>query len=888
MAKPKPKPRLPPIKVKRSGGITAWHASPHLFDAFDSSRIGTGEGAQAYGHGLYFAGRRPTSEWYYNKFADQHPYYGRPEDELRIGEGGTVAQRRSFADDLTGADEMALDIIESVAEGSAKHQDPVRLKQDAIDELATRRGISDDDRKSVHASLIKLLAQGAQWPPRDAHLYKVNIDADPESFLDWNRVASVQSPQVKQALSDLGWFSKGQLHRVLHPQAPEWYARTGNWLYHNLLEKADRRLSGAIPPRSIEDADRLAKELVATELVASGVPGIRYLDGMSRSGRNPGRPSGARTPPGQNYVMFPGTEDLIRIVRRYGFIPPAVYMAMQGDNNQASASEPQDKGMIPVEGKPGTFAFPDDIDAEDARPAEDLRFQRATPVPYPTRDEAFQMYRSGLLHSAQEDGMAMARASAAYEQQYDSVVGQRTKELVAQGVDPVNAELRATKEFELGRPTIRKAGGGAMSPNEFLANFVVQQAGQFGVPEDQISGAVDMARQYVTSGGYGSELDKEAHQALLGILEANAPQGFESDRSGIGQEELDRLRQKYGDNANFMYPDWQRTNFDALRQYELLSHGTDLFEPGHASNEVLKVAGGVFNPEGPFGGSFTKGYTPDTPEGDALYWYKLSRNTGSQEPGYHSYRDPDTNDARFWKHSTTTLSGLLSGGLSGADTSRRYGRAAAYTMPLGQNPTVPAWQRQLLTDVRTNTNRDVPVIPTNKTPQQMSRAHALVEAYDQSARDWLPTAYRRTFRQHPTQFQSMLYGLIHDSTDPATAVDAAVSVAGGGALGAYRNVAKNAGKGVARSIAKGATTGVAGAVPRHLAEEASYGAGQSALLSPLSALVTPDTDNPLAQREDGSFAQPTDRDFDAVTGINIGDWRAVLGNAASQYYGKKK
>lgn len=566
-------------------------------------------------------------------------------------------------------------------------------------------------------------------------------------------------------------------------------------------------------------------------------------------------------------------------------VPIAAATAMA---SQASASEPQDKGMIPVEGKPGTFAFPDDIDAVDAFPAEDLRFQRATPVPYPTRDEAFQMYRSGLLHSAQEDGMAMARASAAYEQQYDSVVGQRTKELVAQGVDPVNAELRATKEFELGRPTIRKAGGGAMSPNEFLANFVVQNAGQFGVPEDQISGAVDMARQYVTSGGYGSELDKAAHQMLLGILEANAPQGFESDRSGIGQEELDRLRQKYGDNANFMYPDWQRTNFDALRQYELLSHGTDLFEPGHASNEVLKVAGGVFNPEGLFGGSFTKGYTPDTPEGDALYWYKLSRNTGSQEPGYHSYRDPDTNDARFWKHSTTTLSGLLSGGLSGEDTSRRYGRAAAYTMPLGQNPTVPAWQRQLLTDVRTNTNRDVPVIPTNKTPQQMSQAHALVEAYDKSARDWLPTAYRRTFRQHPTQFQSMLFGLIHDSTDPATAVDAAVSVVGGGALGAYRNVAKSAGKGVARSIAKGAATGVAGAVPRHLAEEASYGAGQSALLSPLSALVTPDTDNPLAQREDGSFAQPTDRDFDAVTGINTGNWRDVLGKASSQYYGKKK
>jgi hypothetical protein len=35
--------------------IEAWHGSPHDIDRFDSSRIGTGEGAQTYGHGLYFA-----------------------------------------------------------------------------------------------------------------------------------------------------------------------------------------------------------------------------------------------------------------------------------------------------------------------------------------------------------------------------------------------------------------------------------------------------------------------------------------------------------------------------------------------------------------------------------------------------------------------------------------------------------------------------------------------------------------------------------------------------------------------------------------------------------------------------------------------------------------
>jgi|GEM_PF-2078138 len=43
---------------------SAWHGSPHDFDAFDLGAIGTGEGAQAHGWGLYFAQDRKTSEGY--------------------------------------------------------------------------------------------------------------------------------------------------------------------------------------------------------------------------------------------------------------------------------------------------------------------------------------------------------------------------------------------------------------------------------------------------------------------------------------------------------------------------------------------------------------------------------------------------------------------------------------------------------------------------------------------------------------------------------------------------------------------------------------------------------------------------------------------------------
>ena len=52
-------------------GIKAYHSSPHDFEKFDASKIGTGEGAQVYGHGLYFA-ENPTVSGqggqYWNQF----------------------------------------------------------------------------------------------------------------------------------------------------------------------------------------------------------------------------------------------------------------------------------------------------------------------------------------------------------------------------------------------------------------------------------------------------------------------------------------------------------------------------------------------------------------------------------------------------------------------------------------------------------------------------------------------------------------------------------------------------------------------------------------------------------------------------------------------------
>ena len=44
--------------------INAYHGSPYDFDRFDITKIGSGDGLNKYGHGLYFADREDTAEYY--------------------------------------------------------------------------------------------------------------------------------------------------------------------------------------------------------------------------------------------------------------------------------------------------------------------------------------------------------------------------------------------------------------------------------------------------------------------------------------------------------------------------------------------------------------------------------------------------------------------------------------------------------------------------------------------------------------------------------------------------------------------------------------------------------------------------------------------------------
>ena len=53
----------------------AFHGSPHSFDKFTTDKIGTGEGAQAFGWGLYFTDLESIARNYADKLAQETSFY---------------------------------------------------------------------------------------------------------------------------------------------------------------------------------------------------------------------------------------------------------------------------------------------------------------------------------------------------------------------------------------------------------------------------------------------------------------------------------------------------------------------------------------------------------------------------------------------------------------------------------------------------------------------------------------------------------------------------------------------------------------------------------------------------------------------------------------------
>jgi hypothetical protein len=277
--------------------IRAYHASPHDFGRFDSSKIGTGEGHQAYGRGLYFAGREAVANNYRKSFSGGLLVDGEPAD-LSPAEGLWAEwMLRGQAEDRATAMRALLEVAVQKRDELRRFRDsdPAGFveKPGAISNLglwASQADMHADQLRAYEAMANKNISRSK------AHMYEVELGVPEHSLMDWDAGYRNQAPGVQESL-----------HKM----------RSALPLRQRNALAGGQPLGSAWKDFELEAGPREAAEAA----LGVGIPGIRYLDGGSRS-------AGQGT---HNYVMFPGTEDSIRILRKYGLLAPMAAGAMQDE-----------------------------------------------------------------------------------------------------------------------------------------------------------------------------------------------------------------------------------------------------------------------------------------------------------------------------------------------------------------------------------------------------------------------------------------------------------------------------------------------------------------------------------------------------------------------------
>ncbi len=293
-------------QLAASGGpIRAFHGSPHDFDRFDVSRIGTGEGNQGFGRGLYFAG-----------------------DE-RIA--------RSYRDDLSKVPVLKFDGDAAGLNLSS----PQNARDLAAFGFSTANGHLDAGLNNIRmmadfdprlAPFAEEAAQHlrdgrvAMGPKSPGHMYEVAIDADPARLLDWDTPLAGQSPAVRSFAGD----------RLADPQARAAIETVARQRLGGPAEVTGHDLY-----RGLTGYDDAAKAAVSADMQAASIPGVQYMDTGSR-----GFGGGSQT---RQYVTF--GDDLVSVVRKYA-APGAV-----GAGGAAAALAPGDAQAAPSSPTPPAIPF---------------------------------------------------------------------------------------------------------------------------------------------------------------------------------------------------------------------------------------------------------------------------------------------------------------------------------------------------------------------------------------------------------------------------------------------------------------------------------------------------------------------------------------------------
>ena len=281
--------------------LDVYHGSPHTLPPtprnplgeFDASKIGTGEGAQAYGHGIYVAEARPVAEGYANRLGSNViTVEGKPMDF-----NNPVHIAASIISDPNNAGLPGKQLA------SAIRYDPKRIVPFGAESKAEE--------------IAKALENGnlPKFTNQKGNLYKVDLpDEKIAKMLDWDKPLNEQPDVVKNITPESLGLKYTQLPNGNHAFVNESGKILGNLQKGGTEESFTKNwMSNLMRGTGSDLYKQLSQGMFtgprgAESLRQAGIPGIKYLDEISRN-TNQGT---------RNFVVFPGEEKSMTILERNG------------------------------------------------------------------------------------------------------------------------------------------------------------------------------------------------------------------------------------------------------------------------------------------------------------------------------------------------------------------------------------------------------------------------------------------------------------------------------------------------------------------------------------------------------------------------------------------
>ena len=277
--------------TEKQPGVIAFHGSGADFDEFKLEKIGTGEGAQAYGYGLYFAEKEDIAKFYRDTIASRDAMHGQlpirykgkkfaefedsaaaeaePDKYRMLTTLGKEIHRLSYSPKLRTPE-------------NAKKQLLARLENEIAQQRNLFKNESADVKDAMEEALIASLQRDVdaleQINPADVtiektgKMYKVGLEPKPEDMLDYDLTIGDQSPDIKAKISKL-------VDNEITPDDLENFGSPRGDLKASLLSENRTVASFLNDFAAVRGKDNAGEELLAKY----GIPGIKYFDNTSRN-----------------------------------------------------------------------------------------------------------------------------------------------------------------------------------------------------------------------------------------------------------------------------------------------------------------------------------------------------------------------------------------------------------------------------------------------------------------------------------------------------------------------------------------------------------------------------------------------------------------------------